>query len=153
MTDPTFHSIADIVSFAIRREIDAAEGYARIAALAATPGLRELAEDLKTQEESHRRLLEGLGPDDLRELAPALLPDLRIVDALPDEKIAPDMTLQEMLVFAAKKEAQAVGLYESLIRMAKTSDQVRLFRFLAGQEREHKLRIEAAYERQILQEN
>ena len=37
--------------------------------------------------------------------------------------------------------------------MAKTWDQARLFRFLAGQEREHKLRVEAAYERQILQEN
>ncbi|MBP1659732.1 MAG: hypothetical protein H6P95_924, partial [Candidatus Aminicenantes bacterium] len=92
-------------------------------------------------------------PGDLRRLGTAFVPDLQIVDALPEEKPAADMSLQEMLVFAAKKEAQAVALYESLAHAAGTSDQARLFGFLAGQEREHKLRLEAEYERQVLQEN
>ena len=153
MTDRTFRSVDDIMAYAIRREIEAAEGYAKIAALAATPGLRELADDLRKQEESHRRLLEGLTPGDLRRLGTAFVPDLQIVDALPEEKPAADMSLQEMLVFAAKKEAQAVVLYESLAQAAGPSDQARLFGFLAGQEREHKLRLEAEYERQVLQEN
>jgi rubrerythrin len=153
MTDRTFRSIDDILSFAVRREIEAAEGYARIAARAATPGLRALAEDLRQQEESHRRLLEGLSPDAVRELGTAFVADLQVVDALAGEKPAADMSVQEMLIFAAQKEAQAVALYESLVQMAGTSDQARLFKFLAGQEREHKLRLEVEYERQILQEN
>lgn len=153
MTDRRFGSITDILAFAVQREIDAAAGYATIAAKAATPGLRELAEDLRRQEEAHRKLLEGLTPEALRDLGSAFAPDLHIVDALADERLAGDMSVQDMLIFAAKKEAQAVALYESLARMAGASGHERVFLFLAGQEREHKLKLEAEYEKQILQEN
>ncbi len=153
MTDRNFGSIADIIAFAIQREIDAAAGYARIAALATTPGLRELADDLRRQEESHRRLLEGLTGEALRELGTSLVPDLHIVDTLADERPSADMSIQDMLVFAAKKEGHAIALYESLARLVEPSGHQRIFDFLAGQEREHKLKLEAEYERQILQEN
>jgi rubrerythrin len=153
MANRRFDSVADIIAFAIHREIEAAEGYAQIAARAATPGLRELADELRRQEESHRRLLEELTPETLRELQTSFVPDLHIVDALADEKVSSDMSLQDMLIFAAKKEARAVALYESLARFAGASGNERMFLFLAGQEHEHKLKIEAEYERQVLQEN
>jgi rubrerythrin len=153
MTDRRFESVADIIAFAIGREIDAADGYAKIAGWATTPGLRELANDLRRQEESHRRLLEGLTGETLRELETSATPDLHVVDALADEKLSGDMSIQDMLIFAAKKEAQAIALYESLDRLAGAGRNERVFRFLAGQEREHKFKIEAEYERLILQEN
>jgi len=153
MTEMRFDSVADIIAFAIRREIDAAEGYARIGAVAKTPGLRELADELRRQEESHRRLLEELPAGTLRELGTAFVPDFHIVDNLPDEKLSGDMSIQEMLIFSAKKEAQAVALYESLARLDGDPGHERTFRILAGQEREHKLKLEAEYERQVLQEN
>lgn len=153
MADRRFDSVADIISFAVQREIEAAEGYARIAVLATTPGLSELAEELCRQEESHRRLLEGLTAEALRDLQTSFTPDIHVVDSLTDEKIAADMSIQDMLIFAAKKEARSVALYESLARLARASGQERVFLFLAGQEREHKLKIEAEYERQVLQEN
>jgi rubrerythrin len=81
------------------------------------------------------------------------VPDLQIVDALADEKLSGDMSIQDMLIFAAKKEAQAVALYESLARLAGGSGHDRVFLLLAGQEREHKLKLEAEYEKHILQEN
>ncbi|MBN2264769.1 MAG: ferritin family protein [Candidatus Aminicenantes bacterium] len=153
MTDLRFGSIEEIVAFAIRRESDAAEGYAAIASRAETPGLRELADDLRRQEEEHRRILEGLTPDALRDIGASFTPDLHIVDALAEEKLEPDMSLQELLIAAAKKEAQAAALYESLARLAGGSDHQGIFLFLAGQEREHKHRIEAEYESQVLKEN
>ncbi len=152
MTDRRFDSITEILAFAIQREIDAAAGYAAIAAKAATP-LRELAGELQRQEEAHRRLLEGLTPEALRDLGTAFTPDLHIVDALADERPADDMSVQDMLIFAAKKEARAVALYESLARMAGASGHEKVFLFLAGQEREHKLKLEAEYEKLILPEN
>jgi rubrerythrin len=153
MADRRFDSVVDIIAFAVRREIEAAEGYARIAGRATTPGLRELADDLRRQEEAHRRLLEGLTAETLRELGTSYVPDLHVVDALADEKPSGDMSVQDMLIFAAKKEARAVALYESLARLAGASGNERVFLFLAGQEREHKLKIEAEYEKQVLQEN
>ncbi len=152
MTDRHFGSIADIIAFAIQREIDAAAGYAWIAA-AAGPPLRELADDLRREEESHRRLLEGLTPETVRALETSTVPDLQIVDALADERPSGDMSIQDMLIFAAKKEAEAVALYESLARLAGASGHERVFQFLAGQEREHKLKLEAEYEKHVLQEN
>ena len=153
MADRRFDSVADIIAFAVRREIEAAEGYARIAGLATTPGLRELAGELRRQEESHRRLLEGLTAETLRDLGTSFVPDLHVVDSLADEKLAADMSIQDMLIFAAKKEARSISLYESLARLAGASGHERVFLFLAGQEREHKLRIEAEYEKQVLREN
>ncbi len=153
MTRPRFDSASDIIAFAIRREIEAAERYARIAGVATTPGLRELAEDLRGQEVEHRRLLEDLPAGTFQGLHASDVPDLRLVDDLAGEPVAPDMSLQDLLILAAKKEAQAIALYGSLARLPGPSEQVRLFLFLAGQEREHKLRLEAEYERHVLPEN
>ncbi|HOW86978.1 MAG TPA: ferritin family protein [Candidatus Aminicenantes bacterium] len=153
MTEPRFASIADILSFAVQREIEAAAGYALIEARAATPSLGRLAGELRGQEEEHRRLLEGLTPAAVADLAARYTPDMGLVDGLADEPPADDMSIQEMLIFAARKEARAMALYDSLAGLAGTSGNRGLFRFLADQERGHKLRIEAEYEALILAEN
>ena len=153
MTERRFETPADVVALAIEREIAAAAGYARIAAQAETPGLRELAEELRGQEIEHRRLLEELPAGTPSGLVAAAVPDLRLVDALADEPLRAGMSIQDLLIFAAKKEAQAIALYDGLARSAGPSEPGRLFLFLAGQERQHKLRIEAEYEKLILQEN
>jgi rubrerythrin len=153
MSENRSRSAGAIIAFAIGREIEAAGSYARLAGLARTPGLRELCLFLRDQEESHRRLLEGLTEDEMGRLEPALTADLGIVDSLADEKLADDMTIQELLIFAARKEKQAAELYESLARSADGPRLRDLFRFLAGQEWEHKLKVEAEYEELLLQEN
>jgi len=153
MSQPRFSSAAEIIAFAIEREIEAAGGYARIAAAAGTPGLRELAEDLRFQEIEHRRLLEGLPVAEIQEIAAPSVPDLRLVDTLADEPFTPGMSLQDLLIFAAQKEARAAALYEALAALAGGSGRDRLFLFLAGQEREHKLKVETAYEAHVLPEN
>ena len=153
MPTNSFHSAAEVITFAIGREIEAADAYARWAGLARTPGLRELLLYLRDQEASHRRLLEGLTDEAIRALEPAFVPDLGIVDALADETLTGDMSFQEVLIFAARKEKQAAELYESLARTAAGTGHQQLFLFLAGQEREHKLKLEVEYEKNVLQEN
>ncbi len=153
MAQRHFRSAAEAIAFAVGREIEAADSYGRMAALAGTPGLRELLLFLRGEEESHRRILEGLTAAQIERLEPSFAPDLRIVDALGEEPLAADMTLQELLIFAAKKEKQAVELYESLARTAGAAGLQEIFLFLAGQEREHKLKLEAEYEKRVLQEN
>ncbi|HSA95987.1 MAG TPA: ferritin family protein [Acidobacteriota bacterium] len=153
MAENRFRSVADIIAFAVAREIEAAQSYARLAGLAKTPGLKELCLFLQGQEEEHRRLLEGLTEATLRGLGPALTADLHIVDTLADEKLADDMTIQELLIFAARKEKKAAELYESLARAGEGAKLKDLFLFLAGQEREHKLKLETEYEKLLLQED
>lgn len=153
MSQQRFGSVAAIVAFAIEREIEAVEGYSRLAALAETPGLRELLISLREEEAGHRRLLEGLTPADIDGLAPASAPDLRVIDFLAEEKPGAGMSLQDLLIFAAQKEKKAIELYVALGAMASSAAHKRLFEFLAGQERAHKLRLEAEYENHILPEN
>jgi rubrerythrin len=148
-----FRSVSDIIAFAIEREIEAADGYGRMAGLARTPGLSDFLLSLRQDELSHRRLLEELTDEDLKSLVPAFTPDLRLIDYLGEEKLSDDMTLQELLIFAAQKEKKAAELYDTLSRMAEASGRRRVFEFLAAQERAHKLKIEAEYEKSFLQEN
>jgi len=153
MSERVFRTVAAIIAFAIEREKEAAEAYGRMAGLAKTPGLRELLVFLRGEEEGHRRLLEGLTADRIDRFAPARVPDLVITDYLVEETLGRDMSLQDLLVFAAQKEKKAVDLYTALARLASSSDQARLFEFLAGQERTHKLKLEAEYEKRVLPEN
>ena len=148
-----FRSVADIIAFAIEREKEAAAGYGRMAGLARTSGLREFLLFLRQEEEAHRRLLEELTAEEIAGLAPAFVPDLRLIDYLAEEKLTDDMSLQELLIFAAQKEKRAAELYDTLARVAEASGRHRVFEFLAGQERAHKLKIEAEYEKKVLQEN
>lgn len=146
-------TIDDILKFAVDREIEAAARYGRLSEMARTPGLRELLLSLRAEEENHRRLLEDLSREDVAALSPAQVPDLQIIDGLADEAPDGDMSLQELLIFAARKEKEAAELYEGLARAASEDAPRRLFEFLAGQERSHKLKIEDEYERLVLQEN
>lgn len=153
MAHKRLSSAADVIAFAIDREIRAAESYGRLADRAGTPGLREMLLFLRGEEEEHRRLLEGLTDDQIGRLEPSRAPDLGLVDGLGDEPLAADMSLQELLIFAARKEKQAVDLYEALARASEAAGLRDLFLFLAGQERDHKLKLEAAYETHVLPEN
>ena len=153
MSERTFLSIAEIIAFAVEREIEAAETYGRMAGMAKTPGLRELLIVLRQEEEGHRRLLEELTAERIAGLAPSFVPDLRVSDYLVEGTPGGDMSLQDLLIFAAKKENKSIELYTALAHRAAASGQARLFEFLAGQERAHKLKLEAEYEKRVLPEN
>ena len=153
MRDKRFKNVGDILAFAIRREIEAADGYGRMAVMAKTPGLRELLLEMKGEEENHRRLLEGLTAAGLASAVPDSAPDLGLSDALEDVPLEPDMNFQDLLIFAARKEKAAVELYEALGRRRGLEAHRNVFEFLAGQERTHKLKLETEYEKRVLTED
>ncbi len=152
-SEPLFASVADIIAFAIRREEEAARGYGELAAAAKTPGIRELLLELKSEEENHKKILESVTAEEIGRLTPSFVPDLKISDYLVDETLSSDMTFQELLIFAARKEQKAVELYERLTGMAPGAKERKVFEFLAGQEKSHKLKLETEYEKQVMWEN
>lgn len=148
-----FKNMGDIVAFAVEREEEAARGYGRMAALAKSESLRLLLQDLKAEEESHKRLLLGLSSAGTAGLKAAAVPDLRISDYLVEAPLNAEMSLQDLLIFAAKKEQKAVELYGRLLALAETGDQKKLFELLVSQEKQHKLKLETEYENRMLWEN
>ncbi len=74
-------------------------------------------------------------------------------DAQDDVTLAPDLTTQELLIFAARKEKAAMDLYTGLAGRPELAAHRKIFEFLAGQERAHKVKLEAAYEERVLTED
>ena len=142
-----------IIAFAVAREEEAAAGYANMMAASETPGLKELFRELRDEERDHKRLLEGLDPVGAGSLEPPEAEDLGITDGLKAEPPHPDMSFQDALIFAARKEEQAVRLYSGLAAKAGRAGDRTLFEFLAGREKLHKLRLETEYEKRVLAEN
>lgn len=149
----SFASTTDILRFAIEREEEAAQSYAEIAREAADPVVRTLLLELQSEEKNHKRLLENIADGKAAALTVREVPDLKLSDPLVEEPIGPESGFQDLLIHAARKEAQAVELYTGLRDAAADPEFRRLLSFLIQQEKTHKLRLEQEYEKQILQED
>ena len=63
------------------------------------------------EEERHREMLAGLDPQDLSDIRLERTEDLRIGDYLVDLPFHPDITYQDALILAMKKEEKAHAFY------------------------------------------
>jgi rubrerythrin len=144
-------SFSEAIAFAVKREEDAIKGYGDLSKTAKTPGLKELLLDLKREEMTHKHLLEGVTKEKITALEVEDVIDLKISDYLTSEPPSADMNFQDLLIFAAKKEQQAVELYSGLAERAKSAELKKLFEFLIEQEKSHKLKLETEYEKHVLE--
>jgi len=146
-------SFAEIVKFAISREEVAIKAYGDMGERAQFPGLKELLLELQEEEKNHKRLLENIAEGQIQDLEIKEVTDLKISDYLTEEPPTDDMTFQDLLIIAAKKEQEAVELYTTLERNADVEELKRLFQFLIQQEKAHKLKLESEYEKHVLKED
>jgi rubrerythrin len=148
-----FSKFEDVIKFAIEREEDAYEAYGEMIEMAETPGLKEMLTDLQSEEEKHKRLLQDISPSKFEDVETHKVIDLKISDFLSEEPPSSDMTFQDLLILAAKKEQQAVDLYSEMKAAAGTGEMSKLFDFLIEQEKTHKLKLEKEYEKYVLGES
>ena len=143
----------DILKFAISREEEAIASYKIMGEMIQSPGLKELLLELQEEEKKHKSLLEGITDQKIARFEIKKVPDLKISDYLTEETPAEGMTFQDLLIFAAKKEQEAVDLYSNLEENAEDDELKKLFQFLAQQEKAHKLKLEKEYEEHVLEED
>lgn len=148
-----FNKFKDIIQFAIEREEEAAEAYGNMSEKALDQGLKELLLELKEEEINHKNLLEDISKEKIESLEVSSVIDLKISDYLVEEPPGTDMTFQDLLIFAAKKEQKASELYSSLGQKANSEELKKLFDFLVEQEKKHKLKLEIWYEKHVLAED
>jgi rubrerythrin len=146
-------SFDEIVKFAISREEAAIKAYGDMGEKAQFPGLKELLLELQEEEKNHKRLLENISAGQIQEYDIKDVTDLKISDYLTEEPPADDMTFQDLLIIAAKKEQEAVELYSTLERNADDEELKKLFQFLIQQEKSHKLKLESEYEKHVLEDD
>jgi rubrerythrin len=79
--------------------------------------------------------------------------DLKIADYVVDVVPTPEMSYQQALILAMKKEKASFLLYTNLAETASDDNLRATFSALAQEEAKHKLRFEIEYDEHVLTEN
>ena len=138
------------LDFATTKEREAEEFYRTWSGRASDPAVQRLFSELAETERGHAEKLSRITPEDL--IAQGPVPsDLRLSDYLVEVAPQADMSLQDALILAMKREQASVALYERLSQLGGSARS--LFSSLAEEERGHKRLLEAEYDDIVLTEN
>lgn len=148
-----FENIDDILDFAINEEQKAIDFYAELVEKATTEDVKAVFMDFVKEEISHKQRLQKIKVEKQYEIATEKVTDLKIADYLVHVEIGANMSYQDALVLAMKKEKAAFKLYMILAERADNSEMKDLFMGLAQEESKHKLKFEIEYDEYILREN
>lgn len=148
-----FKSINEILEFAIASEQEAVEFYSNLAEQSKNTEMKAVFNQFAKEEMSHKSRLMKIKDEGSFELKSEKIYDLKIADYLVDVQVSPNMSYQDALVVAMKKEKAAFRLYTNLTAKAPTDSLKSIFLSLAQEESKHKLRFEIEYDDYILKEN
>lgn len=148
-----FKSIDDALDFAIQSEQEAVDFYKNLANESKNKAMREVFIQFSKEENGHKKRLLNIKREENFEFSDEKVFDLQIGDYLVDVKASNDMSYQEALILAMKKEKSAFKLYSDLAGIAPNSNLKNIFLALAQEEAKHKLRFEIEYDDNILKEN
>ena len=149
----TFQSIDEIFDFAIKAEQNANAFYVKLAKNADNKAMRKVFEEYAEEEKRHETQIRNIKEGKTFIVANEKVQDLKIAEYTTDTSPSDDMTYQEALILAMKREKNAYRLYTDLAKIAPNDRMERLFTSLANQEAKHKLRFETEYDDIILQDN
>jgi rubrerythrin len=147
-----FKSVDDILNFAVQNEQEAVDFYAGLALQARNEEMKKVFTQFAGEEMGHKsKLLHIKATGQYTPLKDKVM-DLKLSDYLVDVMPYPEMTYQEVLILAMKKEKNAFRLYLDLSKIAPTPQLQDLFLSLAQEESKHKLRFELEYDEFVLKE-
>jgi rubrerythrin len=150
MTTVSCSSMDDVVNFAIDKEEKAMDFYQKCADRAKNTGIKQFFQEMVEEEKRHRDMLKELNPVGLEGIKLDKVEDLRISDYLLDVRFKEDITYQEALTLAMKREEKAHAFYSSWQNKCMHEKTAKVFELLAREEMKHKRRIETLYDEEIL---
>jgi len=148
-----FHTVEDILDFAINAEQEAVDFYSTLAGQAVNSDMRNVFEQFAMEEMGHKARLTEIRDGGILKLRSEKVTDLKISDYVVDVQATPGMSYADALVLAMKKEKAAFRLYLDLSEKAEDSSMKDAFMALALEESKHKLRFELEYDEFVLREN
>jgi len=150
MTTVSCSSVDSVVNFAIEKEEKAMDFYQKCADRAKNQGIKKFFQEMVDEEKRHRDLLKGLNPSALGDIKLDKVEDLHISDYLIDVQFRNELTYQEALTLAMKKEEKAHAFYAAWKDKCMHEKTGKLFEMLATEEMKHKRKIETVYDEEIL---
>jgi rubrerythrin len=147
-------TIAEIVSFAIEKEVEAYQLYSDTAQRVKDASAKKLLEELAEEERMHEKALKDLSKaTELMSVEIESVPDLMISNHLVSASIDAESDIQEVLIFAMKAEKEAYELYSKLVKTATEKTHKSTFSKLAQMELIHKNKLEALYDDMFYTDN
>jgi len=148
-----FNSVDDILEFAITQEQRAIDFYEELAKGARSQEMKEVFIEFAGEEMKHKQRLTKIREEGVFTMPKQKVADLKISDYVVSAEPTPNMSYEEALVIAMKREKSAFKLYMSLSERAPNEDLKNVFLSLAMEESKHKLRFELEYDEFVLREN
>lgn len=148
-----FETVDDVLDFAIASEVRAYKFYESLAEKMDRPAMKQAFLEFAEEEHKHERMLLRVKEGHRLDTAAKKVTDLKIGDYLVDAETSPNMTYQEALILAIKRETAAMNLYTDLAASTDDNQLQMLFGSLAEEEAKHKLRFETEYDDNVFKEN
>ncbi len=140
----------DIVEMCIHQEQQAIDLYTLARDQAKDEASRQKFQELIDMENEHKVSLKNFEIERYIELPPA---DLKVTDYLVEPVLKDNMTTQEILILAAKREGKTAVMYQDLAdHFSEEKHLNTFFQMMADEELRHKHDLETEYENEYLQE-
>jgi rubrerythrin len=147
------NTVEEILDYAIGQEEQAAAFYADMAGRAEKAGMKEIFMDFAAEEQRHKDRLVAVKTG-THELTPEQqVIDLKISDYLVEVDASPDISYQDALIVAMKRERAAYQLYSDMAEKVPEGELKDVFVGLAKEEAKHKLFFESQYDDRVLRDN
>jgi rubrerythrin len=148
-----FQSIDDILDFAIDNEQTAVDFYNDLAINSRNEEMKQVFTQFAKEEMGHKAKLLKVKTEGAFTVRSEAVLDLKMSDYLVDIEPKPNMSYEEALVLAMKREKSAFKLYTRLSEKIEDANLKKIFQSLALEESKHKLRFELEYDDYVMREN
>ncbi|HNZ07900.1 MAG: ferritin family protein [Candidatus Cloacimonetes bacterium] len=146
MTIQEFH---EILNFAVDREREAVKFYHDLQSVAKFQDQIAILKDLEAMETGHITVIENIRAKGVKEEDIPKVPNLKISEYITVDADKLDLSYQNILIKAMKREEASFKLYSEMSVKFGDSEIATLFRKLASDEAKHKLIFERYYDEWI----
>lgn len=143
----------NIIDFAIEKEQEAVDFYNNLAGRVKIKSIAEELRKMAAMEDSHRDRLKNMDVTAYTRSGVEPAMNLKIADYLVDKEPTPDMTWQDLIQIAMRRELSSMQLYTDLAKLIPDPPSKQLFENLASEEEAHKLFFEKIWDEEILMDN
>jgi rubrerythrin len=142
----TVNEFNEILDFAVAREQEAVAFYRDLQKEAKFKEQIDMLKDLESMEMGHIVVIENIRRQGVSETDIPKVPNLKISEYLSVDVENLDLTYQNILIKAMKREENSFKLYSEMSVKFGNSEVSTLFRKLAADEAKHKLLFEKLYD-------
>jgi rubrerythrin len=143
----------EILDFAIEREKEAVRFYRELQSEAKFEAQKDMLKNLEAMETGHIVVIENLRKKGISDTDIPKVQNLRISEYITAEPQDLDLSYQNILIRAMKREENSFKLYSEMSAKFGEGELSMLFRKLASEEAKHKLIFEKLYDEWIMAGN